>query len=106
MADISIKWILATKYFLLQIQMIMIVVRIKNNNSALLQRIITNPYLFFIYLFILFVSFAGRAKSSNKISRLLIDNNYSPKWRRLVLARYTEPRSGKVHIHHLLRTLR
>ena len=53
MADISIKWILATKYFLLQIQMIMIVVRIKNNNSALLQRIITNPYLLFISLFYL-----------------------------------------------------
>ena len=53
MADISVKWILATKYFLLQIQMIMIVVRIKNNNSALLRRIITNPYLLFIYLFYL-----------------------------------------------------
>ena len=66
MADISIKWILATKYFLLQIQMIMIVVRIKNNNSALLQRIITNPYLFFIYLFILFVCLQDALKAVTK----------------------------------------
>ena len=48
MADISIKRILATKYVLLQIQtlLIMIVVRIKNYNPALLQPIMTNPYLF------------------------------------------------------------
>ena len=74
MGDISIQRILATKYFLLQIQtlLIMIVVRITNYNSAFLQLIITNPYLF-IYLFIhLFVLCAGRAKSSNKMSRLVI----------------------------------
>ena len=53
MADISIQRILATKYFLLQIQtlVIMIVVGITNYNSALLQHVMTNPYLF-IYLFI------------------------------------------------------
>ena len=53
MGDISIQWILATKYFLLQIQtlLIMIVVRITNDCSALLQLVMTNPYLF-IYLFI------------------------------------------------------
>ena len=50
---VSIKEIVETKYFLLQIQtlMIMIVVRITNYNAALLQVVITNPYLF-ICLFI------------------------------------------------------
>ena len=58
MADISIQRILATEYFLLQIQTLltMIVVRITNYNSAFLQLIVT----------------AGRAKSSNKMSRLVI----------------------------------
>ena len=53
MGDISIQRILATKYFLLQIQtlLIMIVVRITNDYSALWQRVMTNPYLF-IYLLI------------------------------------------------------
>ena len=53
MGDISIQRILATKYFLLQIQtlLIMIVVRITNDCSALLQLVMTNSYLF-IYLFI------------------------------------------------------
>ena len=50
---VSIKEIVETKYFLLQIQtlMIMIVVLITNYNAALLQVVITNPYLF-ICLFI------------------------------------------------------
>ena len=50
---VSIKEIVETEYFLLQIQtlMIMIVVRITNYNAALLQVVITNPYLF-ICLFI------------------------------------------------------
>ena len=50
---VSIKEIVETKSFLLQIQtlMIMIVVRITNYNAALLQVVITNPYLF-ICLFI------------------------------------------------------
>ena len=53
MADIFIQRILATKYFLLQIQtlVIMLVVGITNYNSTLLQHVMTNPYLF-IYLFI------------------------------------------------------
>ena len=53
MGDISIQRILATKYFLLQIQtlLIMIVVRITNDYSALWQLFMTNPYLF-IYLLI------------------------------------------------------
>ena len=51
--------------------MIMIVVGITNYNSALLQLVITNPYLF-IYFVYLFVSFAGRAKSSDKIDWLAI----------------------------------
>ena len=57
MADISIQRILATKYFLLQIQtlVIMILVGITNYNSALLQHVMTSPYLFIYLLIYLFI---------------------------------------------------